>query len=558
MKRLGLFWREWIGTLAIAAIVSVATLAWVGYRAVYGWQRSAELLVQRASDSGADLLVRTITRDMRGVQTSVLPSLQFEDNEPDAQLDVNAVASAFARYPYPELFFGGRRRRAGATQLAFYSRAARVPAWLPLSETETPFPVVVSTYSLLRDRLIARVERDARVRRPLSVFDIAIGDASYQAVALIGYENSTTTRVDSVRGFLVNRDWVRQHYFDQLVTQIASTEEAGRGIQFSVAMATQAEGHDADPSHAYLSSRRPFMMLFFEPSLLDLEPPSDLQQDQWIARATVANSREVTAVRAGTRVTLLVSSISALVVALGLALAAKATLARNRLADMRSDFTAAVTHDLKTPIATIRAVSESFFIRADVDQATRRDYGRIVQHETRRLTRQIDNLLAFSRISDVTDIYTFRSVSPADLIRRTFEEFRFQMESLGFTATIDVPADLPLIHADATALGLALGNIFDNALRYSEDRKVLTVRAEATTSDVTIEVADAGVGIPRDEIAHVTQKFYRGSTTTSGGSGLGLAIALRVVNDHRGRLSISSDVGQGTVVRITIPGSREV
>ncbi|MGC4086190.1 MAG: hypothetical protein QM736_29725 [Vicinamibacterales bacterium] len=224
MRRLWLVWREWIGALAIAAIVSVATLAWVGYRAVYGWQRSAEALVQRASDSGADLLVRTITRDMRGVQTSVLPSLQFEDNEPDALLDVNTVASAFARYPYPELFFGGRRWSSGEIGLAFYSRAARAPSWLPLSETDTPFPVIVSTYDTLGDRLIARVERDARVRRSLSVFDIRIGDATYQAILRRStMRNSTTTRVNSVRGFLVNRDWVRQHYFGQLVTQIAST-----------------------------------------------------------------------------------------------------------------------------------------------------------------------------------------------------------------------------------------------------------------------------------------------------------------------------------------------
>ncbi|MGC4086189.1 MAG: HAMP domain-containing sensor histidine kinase [Vicinamibacterales bacterium] len=261
--------------------------------------------------------------------------------------------------------------------------------------------------------------------------------------------------------------------------------------------------------------------------------------------------------RAGTRVALLVSSISALVVALGLALAAKATLARNRLADMRSDFTAAVTHDLKTPIATIRAISESFFIRADVDQATRRETTAASCRTRRGVSRGRSTTCWRTRGSPTSPISTRsgrcrRRIS----IRRTFEEFRFQMELQGFTATIDVPDDLPRIHGDATALGLALANIFDNALRYSEERKVLTVRAQTHASAVAIEVADAGVGIPRDEIAHVTQKFYRGSTTTSGG-GLGLAIALRVVNDHRGQLSISSEVGQGTVVRIVIPASRE-
>jgi two-component system phosphate regulon sensor histidine kinase PhoR len=367
---------------------------------------------------------------------------------------------------------------------------------------------------------------------------------------LIDYTDSTTTHIDTVRGFLVNVEWVRCYYFEQLAIQIGNSGEGGRGIHFSVASTTTST--DTDQAHTSLSSKRPFSIFFFDPVALDLNPPSDLREETWLARATVENSREIIAVKTGTRMTLLVSAISALAVAFGLALTAQATIAKNRLSDMRSDFTAAVTHDLKTPIATIRAVSESFLIRANVDQSTRRNYGSIVLNETKRLTRLIDNLLTYSRISDVTDIYAFKPISPATLLRRIHEDFRFQLESSDFDVTIDVPADLPCIRGDETALALVFSNLIDNAIRYSDIRRVLTLKARATQNKVIIDVVDAGVGIARNELDHVTKKFYRGSTTTSGGSGLGLAIALQLIVSHGGHLSIASEPNYGTIVSVTL------
>jgi signal transduction histidine kinase len=132
-------------------------------------------------------------------------------------------------------------------------------------------------------------------------------------------------------------------------------------------------------------------------------------------------------------------------------------------------------------------------------------------------------------------------------------EFRYRLETDRFEVSIDVPADLPSVRADASALSLAIGNLLDNAIRYSEERRRVAVSARPAGRDIVLTVTDAGVGIPPDEVDRVTQKFFRGSAAVSGGSGLGLAITQRIVADHGGGLLIQSQVGVGTTVTLTLP-----
>src|SRR5213075_1555846 len=107
--------------------------------------------------------------------------------------------------------------------------------------------------------------------------------------------------------------------------------------------------------------------------------------------------------------------------------------------------------------------------------------------------------------------------------------------------------------ADATALNLMLNNLLDNAIRYSNDRRHVTIACRAQKNAVTLEVTDQGVGIPAEDLQRVTRKFWRGPTSHAGGSGLGLAIVDRIVADHGGTLEIRSDVGAGTSVFVTLP-----
>src|SRR5262249_15739419 len=213
-------------------------------------------------------------------------------------------------------------------------------------------------------------------------------------------------------------------------------------------------------------------------------------------------------------------------------------------------------HELKTPIATIRAVGETLVSGRVTNGDTLRDYAQLVVQEAKRLTRLVDNLLAYARITDVTEAYSFEPVDLIALVDQGRQEFRAQLQGGGFELRIEMPVDLPLVHADRTALELLLDNLVDNAIRYSGEGRLIQILARRDGSHVVIEVSDRGIGIPEDEIRQVMRRFVRGRRAGSGGSGLGLAIANRIVEDHHGLLAIRSAVGVGTTVSISLPAER--
>jgi two-component system phosphate regulon sensor histidine kinase PhoR len=165
----------------------------------------------------------------------------------------------------------------------------------------------------------------------------------------------------------------------------------------------------------------------------------------------------------------------------------------------------------------------------------------------------VDNLLAYARITDVTEVYSFEELSLATVIFEALKRFDATLTQRGFEVRTDIAADLPDVHADHTAMELLLDNLIDNAIRYSSTTRRLTIRTRDSSDMCTIEIADSGDGIPADQIKNVTRRFYRGAHAVSGGSGLGLAIANRIAVDHGGRLTIASEVGRGTTVTVVLP-----
>jgi len=252
-----------------------------------------------------------------------------------------------------------------------------------------------------------------------------------------------------------------------------------------------------------------------------------------------------------------IAAITSVVLAVSLVLLMQAALANARLVEMRADFVSAVTHELKTPLAGLSMVTETLASgRTTRSAEMTREYGQMAAQETKRLARLIDNLLAYARVTDVTEAYTFEPLVVADLVRATLQEFRSRLAHAAFNVVVEVPDDLPPVRGDRTALALLLGNVVDNAIRYSKERRGLRITARATRERVTIEIEDAGVGISGAELPHVTRRFYRGRNTTSGGSGLGLAIAERIAADHGGALVIRSNIGVGTTVSVSLTVAR--
>jgi len=173
--------------------------------------------------------------------------------------------------------------------------------------------------------------------------------------------------------------------------------------------------------------------------------------------------------------------------------------------------------------------------------------------EGHRLSRLIDNLLAYSRVTDVTQLYSFEPLQPADVVNEALRGFHRLMIEQGFHTCVDIPTTLPAVRADRTSIVLALDNIIDNAMRYSGQSRELKITGEQHGAVVHISVTDHGIGIDSDELERVTGRFIRGRSASGPGSGLGLSIVNQIARDHGGALRLESVKGTGTTAVIVLP-----
>lgn len=541
--------------LATAIGLSALALLSIGYRAVVEWQHAAGLVASRRASAAVDLLVSALSRDMRGAHRSVLLSVEREGLTNGATADLlHPITGAFTRYPYAEAFFSWRN--APDEDVVFYSRVERKPDWLSGTSSTALYPVNTGSDSRVGRQLLERFRTDLLQGRRFSAFTLKIGNTVYQAAAVITYADAAHEQPTALLGYLVNMTWARAHYFAELASQVTAIEGNDRAVRFAIVDDTGQAVFGAAPAErdAPLARRR-FEAAFFDPSAVAVDPPPDLGVTWWVAVAETRDDPTLAAAERGARRTLAIAAVMTLTLAVGLIVSLRAARVSADLAVMRADFVSAVTHELKTPLANLRAINETLASgRATPDMI--REYAGMGIGEATRLTRLVDNLLAYSRITDVADIYTFEPVTLSDVVQRSLQGFASTLNRDGFAVTVDVPDDLPKVHADPNALGLLLNNLIDNAIRYSAQSRALSIRAVHGGTGVTIEVSDQGIGIPAEELPRVTRKFVRGRNSVSGGSGLGLAIVDRIVSDHRGTMGIASVEGHGTTVSVTIPAAR--
>ena len=276
--------------LAVCVGLSVAVLAWFGYAAIREWQRTSLLLADRRAKEGVDLLVTALTRDMEGVQHSVLSSGDWNEFMLDPPYDViNLVARAFSRYPYPESFFAWHDVQPAAPTV-FFHRRDRLPTWTAPESGPNRFPVVVDYHAPFAQPVLDRIHVAAREGRRFAVFETELGGSRYQVVARLLYRNGLPQDLAAVFGFTVNLPWARHYYFPDLAQQIGRLDDATAGIALAI-----VDGH-GEPVARWTAAqslgrvnRRSFPVLFFDPSLVTTNPPGDLSRDLWFVQAAASD-----------------------------------------------------------------------------------------------------------------------------------------------------------------------------------------------------------------------------------------------------------------------------
>jgi signal transduction histidine kinase len=484
---------------------------------------------------------------MKAVQSSVLGGfgerrLGFRD--PRDLFDI--VASAFSRYPYVDSLFVWRVEPDSADgRLFVFNRADRPPMWAANSQRPSPFPVAL----IVDPRPIAPMMdalRAGNTQEQFVLTEIVAAGIHYQVVASLFFDRGTDQPLAGAVGFLVDLAWVRRHYFAELLKEV-DTVIGEEGVNLSILdeHSTPVTSSGTPVAQGVAFERR-FPLAFIDRSLLPVQSKVD-SIPVWTIRVKsgVTGASAVQPWRALWWLMLL-AAVTSLISVILMAQSVK-TIAENAAA--RSDFVATVTHDLKSPLALVRAVGETLeFGRYPPDRRID-EYGRLLRLESTRLTLRIDNLLAFARASDARHTYRADTVDLLDVIHESLHRAEPRMADFELDENL---ADAPLVVGDPTALVQMFDNLIDNAIKYSAVTKHISIRTATEGARAVVAIQDRGTGIAPADRPRIFEKFFRGSTHRSG-SGLGLAIVESVVRAHHGTIEVVSELGQGTTVTVKLP-----
>jgi signal transduction histidine kinase len=250
-----------------------------------------------------------------------------------------------------------------------------------------------------------------------------------------------------------------------------------------------------------------------------------------------------------------IGTLVIVLIVLAAAVSTQAIHRQIRLNRLKNDFIATVTHELKTPLASMRVLVDTLIEGRTKDQGQAREYLELIAKENVRLTGLIDNFLTFSRMERNKQAFVLAPTDPELLVRDAVAALRTKFDRAECRFNVNVQEGLPRVLADHDGMVTVLVNLLDNACKYSGDRKEISLRAWAEDRAVCFSVSDNGVGIPRRALRRIFEKFYQVDQTLSrkaGGCGLGLAIVKFILDAHRGTIAVDSKVGQGSTFTVRL------
>jgi two-component system phosphate regulon sensor histidine kinase PhoR len=227
-----------------------------------------------------------------------------------------------------------------------------------------------------------------------------------------------------------------------------------------------------------------------------------------------------------------------------------------RLEGMRREFVANVSHELKTPLTSIKGLVETLLGGALEDAANNRRFVSLIEEDTTRLSRLIDDLLELSQIESKATLLKLQPVSLRPFLEGLAPQFQQPLTEHQVTLALEVAADLPPVAADPERLRQVFVNLLDNAVKFNRPGGWVAVRAAVEQSAMRIAVEDTGIGIPEADLPRIFERFYRVDKARSralGGTGLGLSIVKHLVELHRGTISVRSLPGHGSTFTLTLP-----
>jgi signal transduction histidine kinase len=288
-------------------------------------------------------------------------------------------------------------------------------------------------------------------------------------------------------------------------------------------------------------------------------PANDFEGRWQLLLSHRAGSLE-TVVAASRRRNLIISFGILLLLAVSLTMIMISTQRAQRLARQQMEFVAGVSHELRTPLAVICSAGENLADGVIDDREQIRRYGAVIRNEGRRLTQMVEQVLEFAGIQSGRKAYNMTSVDVSRVIEDVLAGLGPSIASEGFHLEKEIASSLPAVRADSAALGRAIQNLVENAMKYSGESRWIGVSARTETrdgkSEIQIAIRDRGMGIAPSELPHIFEPFQRGQASVAAqihGNGLGLSLVKHIAEVHGGRVEVNSVEGEGSSFILHLP-----
>jgi signal transduction histidine kinase len=384
----------------------------------------------------------------------------------------------------------------------------------------------------------------------------------------LGFQGLNRERVTRLLGFMVDAEELATKYFPSIIGRRLASVQQPIGFPSLDLYMTDGDGAPVTisgqaPASTAFVDERTFPLVFFDSELLEYAAPYEQSRETWRVRTSYGAQTIPEIVTASTRPQMALMIVLALIMGGGVFFVASAAAREVRVAELKSNFVASVSHDLKTPLALIQLFAETLELGRVRNPDRAQEYYRIINAEARKLTRLIENILDFSRMEAGLRPYRPAPVDIGALTRQVVADMESQFNQAQFTVHTHVDSDLPPVNVDEDAVEQAIENLLANAMKYSGEARDIDVHVSRANGHVCVGVKDRGIGISRREQKKIFRKFYRVDRGLGGGPqgcGLGLAIVDHTMRGHGGFVRVDSEPEHGSTftLHFPIPAGRDL
>jgi len=543
-------------SLAVAIAIPVGVLFVFQYRALASLESTSAVVLRQLSTDTVDTAARAIESALKEPHIKVLLALPQPRVEPlDPAFVAPVLTDGLEASPFIDAFYIWTRPSTSdplsGRWLTFDAQSADMDAAAPADRfRDNPTS---------RRALLGKLQELASLKRAIVAFSDTIDGRPHYVQAQLRWSSPAREELTSLVAFAVDAERLRTEFIPTLLaTRLQSLQQPAGFPPLRLALEDGdrrlvVAGHGPDDTFV---DARTFPLVFFDKELLEFAAPYEARRENWQLRTTYGANDIPAVVSASTRPQKALMGVVGVLMAIGVFLVVRAAAREVRVAELKSNFVASVSHDLKTPLALIQLFAETLELGRVKTPDRAQEYYRIINLEARKLTRLIENILDFSRMEAGLRPYTKQPEDIGVIVDRVVVMMAPQFTQGKFSVTVHRDEPLPAVMADVLAVERAVENLLTNALKYSGESKRIDIAVVTAGQQLQVRISDHGIGIPRQELRRIFRKFYRVQQELGGGpqgTGLGLAIVEHTMRGHGGSVSVDSTPGVGSQFTLHFP-----